>query len=86
MIFFVGEGIPFSLTRHPICLPTESNVDTKKWNGENVDVVGFAVSDFAGTKGDRMKVANMEIYTQDYCNARLQDKLNKHKECKSHVL
>ena len=59
-----GEGIPFDKTKQPICLPTDSNENPEKWNGESVDIVGFAVKDFAGTKGERMKVATMEVYTQ----------------------
>ena len=59
-----GEAIPFDETKQPICLPTDSNENPEKWNGESVDIVGFAVKDFAGTKGERMKVATMEVYTQ----------------------
>ena len=47
-----------------------------------MEVVGFATQDFSYSKGDTMKVANMDVFTQSTCNAKLEKKLEKNKECK----
>ena len=69
-----------------MCLPTASNENTNKWENRRVEVVGFATQDFSGTKGDTMKVANMDVFTQSTCNAKLDKKLEKNKECKLPLL
>ena len=65
-----------------MCLPTESNEDPKKWENRKVEVLGFATQDFSGTKGDTLKVASMDVFTQSTCNAKLEEKLEKNKKCK----
>ena len=80
--FATGNGIGFGLKTHPICLPTESNEDPQKWKNRKVEVVGFATDDFSGTKGDTMKVANMDVFTQSTCNAKLDKKLKQNDDCK----
>ena len=50
-----------------------------------MEVIGFAPStgDFSGTRGERMKVAEMEVFTQTTCNVKLEQKLINHEECKN---
>ena len=76
------DGISFSRTIHPICLPYVTNEDAKRWENRNVEVVGFATKDFSGTKGQRMKVANMNVFTQATCNAVLDQRLDENEVCK----
>ena len=47
-----------------------------------MEVLGFATQDFSGTKGDTLKVASMDVFTQSTCNAKLEKKLTQNKECK----
>ena len=47
-----------------------------------MEVVGFATEDFSGTKGDVMRVAEMEVFTQITCNIKLDKKLDDHDNCK----
>ena len=84
--FLTDNGIGFGLRTYPVCLPTTSNEDTEKWENRKVEVVGYATQDFSGTKGDTMKVANMDVFTQSTCNAKLDEKLEKNKECKLPLL
>ena len=83
-ILFTENGIGFGLRTYPICLPTTSNDNPQKWKGKTVEVIGFAPStgDFSGTRGERMKVAEMEVFTQTTCNVKLEQKLINHEECK----
>ena len=47
-----------------------------------MEVLGFATQDFSGTKGDTLKVASMDVFTQSTCNDKLEKKLAQNKECK----
>ena len=67
---------------HPLCLPFESNEDPNKWKNTEVEVVGFATQDFSNSKGDRMKVAKMRVFTQDECNIEREAELMTINECK----
>ena len=82
ILYFSDDGIGFGTQIHPVCLPFESNENPKKWENRNVNVVGFATQDFSGTKGDRMKVASMNVFTQTKCNDLLNQKLDVNRECK----
>ena len=63
-------------------MPYESNQNEKKWQRRTVEVVGFATEDFTGSVGDRMKVAEMEVFSHATCNGKLDTLLRKNKECK----
>ena len=60
----------------------QSNEDPNKWENRRVEVVGFATQDFSYSKGDTMKVANMDVFTQSTCNAKLEKKLEQNQKCK----
>ena len=84
MIVFshTDSGIVFSTTTFPICLPYESNEIPEKWQRRTVEVVGFATEDFSGSVGDQMKVAEMEVFSHETCNGKLDTLLAQNKECK----
>ena len=82
MFFSTEDGISFGTTTQPLCLPTTSNEDPKKWQNRKVEVVCFATKDFSGSRGDVMKVAELDVFTQRKCNAKLDAKLKQNKECK----
>ena len=81
-IISTEDGISLGRKIHPICLPFETNEDPKKWENRNVEVVGFATKDFSGTTGDIMRVATMNVFTQETCNAVLDQKLETNDLCK----
>ena len=66
-----------------MCLPFETNENPEKWPRRTVEVVGFATQDFTGSVGDRMKVAQMEVYSHATCNAKIDTLLKQNRECKS---
>ena len=82
LIFSTEDGISLGRKIHPICLPFETNEDPKKWKNRNVEVVGFATKDFSGTTGDIMRVATMNVFTQETCNTVLDQKLEINDLCK----
>ena len=85
IIFTTDDGIKIGRLTFPVCLPTSSNVDAKKWENRRAEILGFApsTSDFSGSKGDSMKVAHMDVLTQETCNALLEKKLDDNEKCKS---
>ena len=87
ILFFpqIEPGIIFSSKTYPICLPFESNGNHEKWQNRNVEIVGFATQDFTGSKGDVMKVAEVDIFSRSKCNTELDKELDKNKACKSAI-
>ena len=85
-VFFLSseDGIGIGRLTFPICLPTSSSDDPKRWENRRVEILGFAAStsDFSNSKGDRMKVAQMDVFTQKKCNVILDQKLEDNKKCK----
>ena len=79
----IDDGINIGRLTFPLCLPTSSNEDPKKWENRRVEILGFAAStsDFSYSKGDRMKVAQMDVFTQKTCNAILEKKLEDNVKC-----
>ena len=77
------SGLAFSKEVYPICLPYETNEIADKWQGKTVEVIGFATTDFVGSKADSMKVAEMEVFSQAICNNKLNTVLEQNKKCKS---
>ena len=66
-------------------MPYETNEIANKWEKKTVEVVGFAPSsDFTDSysKGDRMKVASLEVFSQATCNDKLDNLLKLNRECK----
>ena len=61
----------------------ETNEIADKWQGKTVEVIGFATTDFVGSKADSMKVAEMEVFSQAICNNKLNTVLEQNKKCKS---
>ena len=76
------SGLILTTIVHPLCLPFESNEDPNKWKNFEVEVLGFATQDFSYTKGDRMKVAKMRVFTQNECNIEREIELTRIKNCK----
>ena len=77
------SGLAFSKEVYPICLPYETNEIADKWQGKTIEVIGFATTDFVGSKADSMKVAEMEVFSQAICNNKLNTVLEQNKKCKS---
>ena len=66
-------------------MPYETNEIADKWEKKTVEVVGFASSsDFSDSysKGDQMKVASMEVFSQAACNDKLDYLLEENRQCK----
>ena len=84
MTYFTENGINFGLIAYPVCLPTTSNEDPNKWKNRHVEVLGFAATnyDFSGSKGDVLKVAEMDVFTQSQCNVKLKEKFENNQKCK----
>ena len=81
-ILIADNGIEFGLLTYPVCLPITTNEDQNKWKNRRVEVLGFATQDFSGTRGDIMRAAEMDVFTQPKCNAKLDKKLQDNKNCK----
>ena len=64
---------------HPICLPQQPFESNDKWNGQNVDVVGYAQQ--IGQPVIGLKVTEMQIYPQKICNDLLEEKQTQHEDC-----
>ena len=72
------DNINFTTLVHPICLPKKPLEDPYQRNGKNVDVVGYADNE---DKPLTLKVTNMEVYSQQLCNDKLQEKLDSLNNC-----
>ena len=81
-IFPTDPGIVFSKEAYAICLPYETNENPQKWSKRTIEVIGFATKDFSGSVADRMKVAEMEVYSHATCNDKIDTLLKENKECK----
>ena len=81
-LIFSDNGIDFGLVTYPVCLPISSNEDPNKWDKRKVEVLGYATQDFSNTRGDIMRAAEMDVFTQPKCNEKLEKKLQDNKDCK----
>ena len=76
------RGLTLTTKVHPLCIPVESNEDPKRWEDEEVEILGFATRDFSYSKADTLKAARVFAFTQQKCNIKLEEKLKKIEECK----
>jgi len=76
-----ADGIDFSATTHPLCLPFEATEDPNFWNEKPVDVLTFATMDLSGSKADTMETIDMFTFTQEDCNEKLEAALAANEAC-----
>ena len=58
---------------HPICVPEEPHNDPNKWEGETVDVTGYAYSGF--TVNNNLKETEVKILNNELCNDKVREKI-----------
>ena len=58
---------------HPICVPEEPHNDPNKWEGETVDITGYAYSGF--TVNNNLKETEVKILNNELCNDKVREKI-----------